>query len=166
MCKTCGIFQGCCFVDFCRLGTSVIYALPGFACCTGLFILVLNWSMGRGSLSALCATPVRQDALRREHTVTNAVSRTFEAVHTQIHMDKQFSKKNELLLSWNLGVSLAFCQTDTSLSLVVICKGSFHGFHKISLFLSFPLKKVSVTQTSQCSQLDARVGCPVWSPLS
>lgn len=141
VCEIPRMFQGCCFVDFCRLGTSVIYALPGFACCTGLFTLVLNWSMGHGSLSALCTTPVRQNALQREHTVTNAVSWTFEAVHTQMHVDKQFSKKNELLLSWNLGVSLAFCQTDTSLSLVVICKGSFHGFHKISFFCLFLWRK-------------------------
>lgn len=159
------MFQGFCFVDFCRLGTSVIYARSGFACCTGLFPLVLNWNMDHGSPAT---TPVRQDALQREHTVTNAVSWTLEVRRAQIHVSdtQQFSKTDAMLLSWSLGVNLAFCQTDTSISLVVICKGSFHGFHKISLFLSFPLKKVSVTQTSQGSQLDARVGCPVWSPLS
>lgn len=111
-------------------------------------------------------TPARQDALHREHAVTSAVSWTSEAVHTEIHTDKQFSKKDELLLSWSLGVNLAFYQTGTSISPLIICKGSFHGICKISLFLSFPLKKVSVTQTLQSSQLDAHVGCPVGSPLS
>lgn len=80
---------------------------------------------------------------------------------TQIHMDKQFLKKDELLLLWSLGANLAFCQSGTSVSPAIICKGSFHGICKIILFLSFPLKKVSVTQTSQNSQLDADAGCPV-----
>lgn len=85
--------------------------------------------------------------------------------NTQRFTDKQFSKKDELL-SWSFAVNLAFCQTGTLVSPATICKGSFNGICKISLLLSFHLKKVSVTQTSQSWQLDAHVGCSVGSPLS
>lgn len=154
------MFQGCCFEGFCRFGSSVIetYALSGFGCCTGLPPLVLSWNMDHGSLSTLCL-PWWDRMLCKGNT-------QWQVLHTEIHMDKWLSKKNELLLLWSLGVNLALCQTGTSVSAVSICKGSFHGICKISLFLSFPLKKVSVTQTSQSSQLDACVGCPVASPLS
>lgn len=120
--------------------------------------LVLSWNMDHGSLSTLCL-PWRDRMLCKGNT-------QWQVLHTEIHTDKWFSKKDESLLLWNLGVNLALCQTGTSISPAIICKGSFHGIRKISLFLSFPLKKVSVTQTSQSSQLDARVGCPVTSPLS
>lgn len=140
------LFSNC---NLCTVWLCMLHWLPP---------LVLSWNMGHGSLSTLYL-PWWDRMLCKGNT-------QWQVLHREIHMDEWFSKKDELLFLWSLGVNLGLCQTGTSVSAVTICKGSFHGICKISLFLSFPLKKVSVTQTSQSSQLDAHVGCPVASPLS
>lgn len=158
------MIQGHWLVDFCWFGTSATYALSGFACCTGLSTLGLNWNMGHGSLSAFCSAPARQDALQQEHAVTNAISWTFEGVHTDTD-GWAILKEIWVAVIVVLGSKSSFLP-QTFISLVVICKSSFHELHEISLFLASSLKKVSVTQTSQSSQLDTHAGCPAQSPVS
>lgn len=82
------MFPGHCF---CRLGMSVIYALPGFICCISLFPPVL--SQHHGSPSTACTLPVTPVPSQR--AVTNQVSQMLGAAHTEITRAQAIPKEKQ-----------------------------------------------------------------------